>query len=94
MARKFAVIIRQQAGGVSSASHLPREHWLTVHRGPEVDTQVFRRAGVSRRVIFRGQGEVGAKLKLSTKVTFAPFNLDLLEISSYEFLIRVHRDQE
>ena len=44
-----------------------------------------RRAGVSRRVIFRGQGEVGAKLKLSTDMRLAPFNLDLLEISSYEF---------
>ena len=44
-----------------------------------------RRAGVSRRIIFRGQGEVGAKLKLDTHITFAPFNLDLLEISSYEF---------
>ena len=44
-----------------------------------------RRAGVSRRVIFRGQGEVGAKLKLNTDVRLAPFNLDLLEISSYEF---------
>ena len=47
--------------------------------------KMIRRAGVSRRVIFRGQGEVGAKLKLNTKVTFAPFNLDLLEISSYAF---------
>ena len=44
-----------------------------------------RRAGVSRRVIFRGQGEVGAKLKLDTDVRLAPFNLDLLQISSYEF---------
>ena len=44
-----------------------------------------RRAGVSRRVIFRGQGEVGAKLKLNTDMRLAPFNLDLLEISSYEF---------
>ena len=44
-----------------------------------------RRAGVSRRVIFRGQGEVGAKLKPSTDVRLATFNLDLLEISSYEF---------
>ena len=56
--------------------------------------EVTRRAGVSRRVIFRGQGEVGAKLKLDTDVRLALFNLDLLEISSYEFLIRVHRDQE
>ena len=60
---KIAVRIRWRAGGVSSASHLPREHWLTVHRGPEV----------------------GAKLKLDTNVRLAPFNLDLLEISSYEF---------
>ena len=44
-----------------------------------------RRAGVSRRIIFRGQGEVGAKLEPSTDVGLAPFNLDLLEISSYEF---------
>ena len=44
-----------------------------------------RRAGVSRRVIFRGQGEVGAKVKLGTDITFAPFNLDFLQISSYEF---------
>ena len=44
-----------------------------------------RRAGVSRRRIFRGQGEVGAKLKLDTNLSFAPLNLDLLEISSYEF---------
>ena len=44
-----------------------------------------RRAGVSRRVIFRGQGEVGAKLTLDTDVLLAPCNLDLLEISSYEF---------
>ena len=44
-----------------------------------------RGAGVSRRVIFRGQGEVGAKLKLDTGMRSAPFNLDLLEISSYEF---------
>ena len=44
-----------------------------------------RRAGVSRRVIFRGQGEVGAKLKLSTDLRLAPFNLDFLQISSYEF---------
>ena len=44
-----------------------------------------RRAGVSRRVIFRGQGEVCAKLKLDTDVRLAPFNLDLLEISPYEF---------
>ena len=35
--------------------------------------------------MFRGQGEVGAKLKLSTDVRLAPFNLDLLQISSYEF---------
>ena len=34
---------------------------------------------------FRGQGEVGAKLKLNTDMRLAPFNLDLLEISSYEF---------
>ena len=47
-------------------------------------SKMTRRAGVSRRVLFRGHGEVGAKLKLSTDVTFAPFNLDLLEISSYE----------
>ena len=40
---------------------------------------------MSRRVIFRGQGEVGTKLKLDTDITFAPFNLDLLEIPSYEF---------
>ena len=39
----------------------------------------------SQRAIFRGQGEVGAKLKLSTDVRLAPFNLDFLEISSYEF---------
>ena len=32
----MAVRIRRRAGGVSSASHLPREHWLTVDRGPEV----------------------------------------------------------
>ena len=44
-----------------------------------------RRAGVSRGVIFRGQGEVGAKLKLNTDVRLAPFNVDLLWISSYEF---------
>ena len=44
-----------------------------------------RRAGVSRRVIFRGQGEVDAKVKLNTDVRLAPFNMDLLEISSYEF---------
>ena len=44
-----------------------------------------RRAGVSRRVIFRSQGEVGSKVKLDTDVRLAPFNLDLLEISSYEF---------
>ena len=44
-----------------------------------------RRAGVSRRVIFRGQGEVGTKLKLNTDIRLAPFNLDLLQISSYEF---------
>ena len=44
-----------------------------------------RRAGVSRRVIFRGQGEVGAKLKLDTDMRLAPFNLDFLEVSSYEF---------
>ena len=31
-----AVCIRRQAGGVSSASHFPREHWLAVRRGPEV----------------------------------------------------------
>ena len=53
-----------------------------------------RRAGVSRRVIFRGQGEVGAKLTLDTDVGLLLFNMDLLEISSYEFLIRVRRDQE
>ena len=46
---------------------------------------MIRRVGVSRRVIFRGQGEVGAKLKLRTDIRLAPFNLDLLEISSYEF---------
>ena len=46
---------------------------------------VTRRAGVSRRVIVRGQGEVGAKLKPSTGMRLAPFNLDLLQISSYEF---------
>ena len=40
---------------------------------------------MSRRIIFRGQGEVGAKLKLDTDIRLAPFNLDLLEISSYEF---------
>ena len=28
--------------------------------------------------------EVGAKLKLDTDIRLAPFNLDLLEISSYE----------
>ena len=44
-----------------------------------------RRAGVSRRVIFRGQGEVGAKLKPSTDVRLAPFNLDLLEIFFLQF---------
>ena len=44
-----------------------------------------RRAGVSRRVIFRGQGEVGAKLKLDTDITFARFNLDFVWISSYDF---------
>ena len=43
------------------------------------------RAGVSRRVIFRGQGEVCAKLKLDTDVRLAPFNLVLLVLSSYEF---------
>ena len=60
-----------RAGGVSSASHF---------RG-----NMTRRAGVSRRVIFRGQGEVGAKLKLDTDMRLAAFNLDLLGISSYEF---------
>ena len=55
-ARKFAVRIGRGAGGVSSASHLPREHWLTVRRGLEVSRpgrslrQVTRRGGVSRRV--------------------------------------------
>ena len=44
-----------------------------------------RRVVVPRKVIFRGQGEVGAKLKLNTNMANAPFNLDLLEISSYEF---------
>ena len=44
-----------------------------------------RRAGVPRRVIFRGHGEVGAKLKVDTDVRLAPFNLDLPEISSHEF---------
>ena len=29
--------------------------------------------------------EVGAKLKLNTDIRLAPFNLDLLQISSYEF---------
>ena len=53
-----------------------------------------RRAGVSRRVIFRGQGEVGAKLKLNTNITFAPFNLDLLKISSYAFSWGYGRSRE
>ena len=44
-----------------------------------------RRAGVSRGVIFRGQGEVCAKLKLNTNMQLAFFNLDLLEISSCKF---------
>ena len=47
--------------------------------------KMTRRAGVSRRVIFRGHGEVSDKLKPSTNWSFAPFNLDLLEISSCEF---------
>ena len=51
-----------------------------------VTTNLTRRAGVSRRVIFRGQSEVGAKLKLDTDVRLAPFNLDLLEIPSCNFL--------
>ena len=50
-----------------------------------VTPEMTRRAGVSRGVIFRGQGEVGAKLKLNTDMRLAPFNLDLLEISSSEF---------
>ena len=41
-ARKSAEKIRRRAGGVSSASHLPREHWLTVHRGPEVGASMVR----------------------------------------------------
>ena len=97
-ALRIAASARWRVGGVSSASHLPREHWLTVHRGPEVYLSSFRiikvfmvapkmtrRAGVSRRVIFRGQGEVGMKLKPSTDVRLAPFNLDLLQVFSYEF---------
>ena len=55
--------------------------------------KMTRRAGVSRREIFRGQGEVGAKLKLDTDITFAPFNLDLFRISSYEFSWGNGRDQ-
>ena len=55
--------------------------WCPTQLSPEMP----RRAGLSRRVVFRGQGEVGAKLKLDTDVRLAPFNLDLLEISSYEF---------
>ena len=43
-ARTVAVRIRRRAGGVSSASHLPREHWLTVHRGPEVLEFLVREA--------------------------------------------------
>ena len=39
-ALRIAVSVRRQAGGVSSASHLPREHWLTVHRGPEVGAKL------------------------------------------------------
>ena len=46
---------------------------------------MIRRAGASRIVIIRGQGEVGAKLKLDTDIRLAPFNLDLQEASSYEF---------
>ena len=34
--------------------------------------------------VYRWQ-QVDAKLKLDTDITFAPFNLDLLEISPYEF---------
>ena len=33
-----------------------------------------RRAGVSRRVIFRGQGEVDAQVKLDTDGRLTPFN--------------------
>ena len=73
---------------------LPRAaSWRQVDVGHRYDSQSWclsesnmtRRAGVSRRVIFRGQGEVGAKLKLDTDMRLAPFNLDLLKISSYEF---------
>ena len=35
-AQKFAEKNRRRAGGVSSASHFPREHLSTVDRGPEV----------------------------------------------------------
>ena len=44
-----------------------------------------RRAGVSRRLIFRGQGEVCAKLKLETDVRLTPFNLGWFKVSSYFF---------
>ena len=54
---------------------------------------MIRRAGVSRRVIFRGQGEVGSKVKPDTDIRLAPFNLDLLQISSYEFSWGYGRDQ-
>ena len=33
---KFVVRICRRAGGVSFTSHIPLEHWLTVHRGPGV----------------------------------------------------------
>ena len=40
---------------------------------------------VSRRVIFRGRGEVGAESTLDTDIQFALFNLKFLEILSCEF---------
>ena len=61
------------------------EHFPNEDKVFMVQTKMIRRAGVSRRVIFRGQGEVRAKLKLDTDVRLAPFNLDFLQISSYEF---------